>query len=460
MFSRNTYVQRRHTLLSRSDGGLLLLPGNGESPINYVDNVYPFRQDSTFLYYFGLDQPGLAAVADADSGDVTLFGDDVGIEHVIWAGHVPTMAERAERAGVTETRPAAALAEVVSAARSAGRPVRFLPPYRADTARLLSELLGFAPGEAKERASRELIEAVVDQRAHKSEEEVGELDDAVDTSVAMHDAAIRMIEPGMKESEIAAEVERIALAAGGRTAYPVIATVHGETLHNHFHGNEVSAGDLFLLDAGAETASGYAGDLTSTFPVALGFDERQRSVYEIVLSAYDAAVAAVSPGVPNVDVHFAACRVIFEGMKGLGVMKGDTDEALAAGAHALVMPHGIGHMIGLDVHDMESLGEDYVGYAGQPRSTQFGLAYLRLARTLEPGFALTVEPGVYFIPQLIDQWRSRRHLSAFIDYEELERWKGFGGIRNEENYLVTEDGARRLGPAKPGTVKEIESLRR
>jgi Xaa-Pro aminopeptidase len=324
---------------------------------------------------------------------------------------------------------------------------------------LLAELLAMAPRDVAKNASVELIRAVVDQRAHKNEEEIAEIEKAVATSVDMHAAAIRLARPGVTERTIAAEVERIATAAGGRIGYPVIATINGQTLHNHVHPNTLSEGDLFLLDAGAETALRYAGDLTSTTPVSSGFDAQQRAVYEILLSAYDTAVAKLAPGVPNRDVHFAAARVIFDGMKQLGIMKGDTDEALAAGAHALVFPHGIGHMMGLDVHDMENLGEHYVGYDGQPRSTQFGLKSLRLARPLEPGFVLTIEPGIYFIPQLIDEWRSHRHCAPFINYDAIDRWRDFGGMRNEENYLITADGARRLGPRKPQTTAEMDALR-
>jgi len=275
----------------------------------------------------------------------------------------------------------------------------------------------------------------------------------------MHEAAIRMARPGMTEMEIAAEVERIAVMGGGGIAFPVIATINGQTLHNHDHSHTLSDGDLFLLDAGAQTATGYAGDLTTTFPAGPRFSDRQRTIYEIVYAAYVEAVSALSPGTSNRDVHFTACRTIFEGMKSLGIMKGDTDQALEEGAHALVMPHGIGHMMGMDVHDMENLGEAHVGYAGEERSTQFGLKSLRLVRPLEPGFVLTIEPGIYFIPQLIDLWRSEGRFTDFIDYDEIEKWKDFGGIRNEEDYLITEDGARRLGPQKPQTIEEIEALR-
>jgi Xaa-Pro aminopeptidase len=459
MFSRATYERRRAVLQSRFDDGLLVFLGNNESPMNYADNCYPFRQDSTFLYYFGLDQPELAAVIDIDEGATVIFGDELTIDHIVWMGDLPTVAERAERVGVTDTRPRAALADVVKSAVAAGRPVRYLPPYRPDNSILLSGLLGLPLTALAENASVEFIRAVIDQRAVKSEEEIAEIEKAVETSVAMHTAAIRMARPGMRESEIAAEVERIAVAAGGRISFPVIATIHGETLHNHDHGNLLNEGDLFLLDCGAETAMGYAGDLSSTFPVSPRFDDRQLTIYKLQLAAYEAAVAALAPGIPNREVHFAAARVIAEGMKDLGLMKGNTDDALEAGAHAMFFPCGVGHMMGLDVHDMEDLGEVWVGYGGEAKSTQFGLKSLRLARKLEPGFVVTIEPGIYFIPQLMDLWRSQNHCAEFLDFDALDRWRDFGGVRNEEDYLITAGGARRLGPAKPLTVAEVQALR-
>jgi len=459
VFSKEIYRRRREELQGRIEGGLLLFLGNSESPMNYADNCFPFRQDSSFLYYFGLNQPDLAAVIDVDEGRTAIFGDELTIDHVVWMGGLPTISERAEMVAVSDTQPRAALAEVVNAAVHAGRPVRFLPPYRADNSLLLHDLLGVAPREAADRASLDLIRAVVDQRSIKSDEEIAELERAVDTSVEMHTAAIRMARPGMLESEIAAEVERVAVAAGGRISFPVIATIHGETLHNHYHGNTLSEGDLFLLDAGAETAMGYAGDLSSTFPVSQTFSERQRTIYELQLAAYQAAVAMLAPDVPNREVHFAAARVIAEGMKDLGLMKGDIDEALAAGAHAMFFPCGVGHMMGLDVHDMEDLGEVHVGYGGEAKSSQFGLKSLRLARELEPGFVITIEPGIYFVPQLMDLWRSQSRCADFLDFDALDRWRNFGGVRNEENYLITSDGARRLGKAKPLTIEEVEALR-
>ncbi len=459
MFSKETYRSRRAALQDRIEGGLLLFLGNAESPMNYADNCFPFRQDSSFLYYFGLNQPDLAAAIDVDEGRAVIFGDELTIDHIVWMGDLPSIAERAEMAGVTDTRPRAALAEVVSAAVADGRPVRFLPPYRADNALLLHELLDVPPRKAADQASLDFIRAVVDQRSVKSDEEIVELDRAVDISVEMHTAAMRMARPGMLESEIAAEVERVAVAAGGRISFPVIATIHGETLHNHYHGNTLSDGDLFLLDAGAETEMGYAGDLSSTFPVSPTFSARQRTIYELQLAAYDAAVAMLAPGVPNRDVHFAAARVIADGMKELGLMKGDIDEGLAAGAHAMFFPCGVGHLMGLDVHDMEDLGEVHVGYGGEAKSTQFGLKSLRLARELEPGFVITIEPGIYFVPQLMDLWRSQNHCADFLNFDALDQWRDFGGIRNEEDFLITSEGVRRLGQAKPLTIDEVEALR-
>ncbi len=459
MFPRETYVARRDALMSQFDGGLLLFLGHTDSPMNYADNPYHFRQDSTFLYYFGLNQAELAAIIDVDAGTSTIFGDELSIDYIVWMGDLPTVASRAERVGASDTQPLTALAEILGRAVAAGRAIHFLPPFRAETKLQLRDFLEVPHDEAISEASAELIKAVVAQRNYKTDEEVSEIERAVATSVSMHEAAIRMTRPGMKEMEISAEVERIAMAAGGSVAFPVIATVNGQTLHNHFHGNTISDGDLFLLDTGAETAMGYAGDLTSTFPVSPRFSDQQKTVYEIMLSAYDSAVSALAPGVPNRDVHFAACRTIFEGMKGLGIMKGDTEEALAAGAHAMVMPHGIGHMMGMDVHDMENLGEVEVGYAGKEKSTQFGLKSLRLARPLETGFVLTIEPGIYFIPQLMDAWRAKGQLAEFIDYDELGKWRDFGGVRNEEDFLITAEGARRLGPRKPQTVEELEALR-
>ncbi len=459
MFPPQTYVERRARLQAQLSSGLLLFLGNDESPMNYAANTFHFRQDSTFLYLFGVDRPGCAAVIDLDEGRTTVFADDATLDDIVWTGALPTVAELAARGGVTETRPAAALDGALGLAVAAGRTVRHLPPYRPENRLKLLSLLGVPPDAQHDRASLELVRAVVEMRAIKSREEVAEIETAVDTSVEMHLAAMRMVRPGMTEAEVAARVTEIALAAGGSLAFPVIATVHGETLHNHFHGNTLKSGDLFLLDAGAETAMHYAGDLTSTFPVAPTFTARQREVYQVVLAAHLAAVAACRPGVRFRAVHSLACRTLAEGLKSLGLMKGDLDEAVAEGAHAMFFQCGTGHMLGLDVHDMEDLGEVWVGYDGQAKSTQFGLKSLRLARPLRPGFVLTVEPGVYFIPELARRWKAEGKFTEFIDYGTLETYLGFGGIRIEENVLVTPDGCRVLGASRPRTAEEVEEAR-
>jgi Xaa-Pro aminopeptidase len=459
MFPASTYGQRRSHLQATFDKGLLLFLGNDESPRNYADNAYRFRQDSTFLYYMGVDHPGWAAVIDLDEGTTTAFADDLTIDAIVWTGPQPSVAELASRAGIERTAPAAALAEVVAAATAKGRDVRFLPPYRADNAVKLFRMLGVHPEEARARASVDFIRAVIAMRANKSEEEIAEIEAAVNTTVDMHAAALSMARPGMLESDIAARVTEVALAAGGDISFTVIATIHGETLHNHFYGNRLESGRLFLLDAGAESVGHYAGDLTSTFPVDRAFTPRQKEVYDIVLAAQDAAVGALAPGVPFRDVHLLACHTLAEGLKDLGLMKGDLDAAVEQGAHAMFMQSGLGHMMGLDVHDMEDLGELHVGYQGEPRSTQFGLKSLRLARPLEPGFVFTVEPGVYFIPELIDRWRGEGRFREFLDYDRLEQYRDFGGIRYEENYVMETEGGRRLGKDRPRTTAEVEAMR-
>jgi len=460
MFAAGTYAERRARLAASVQSGVLVFLGNGESPMNYTDNAYPFRQDSTWLYYFGIDRPGLAALVDVDEQRTVVFGDDLTLDDIVWTGPQPTTAELAAGAGVAASAPAAALAEALDRARSGGRTVHYLPPYRDEHRLALSRLLGMPAGRADAGFSLALVRAVVDMRNHKSADEVAEIERAVDISVDMHVAAMSMVRPGLRESDIAARVTEIALAAGGGLSFPVIATIHGETLHNHYHGNPLASGNLFLLDCGAETAMHYAGDLSSAFPVSTTFDGRQKDVYQVVLEAHLAAVAAVRPGRPFREIHLLACRTIAEGLKGLGLMKGDLDEAVSQGAHAMFFQCGLGHMMGLDVHDMENLGEVWVGYDGLPKSTQFGLKSLRLARPLEPGFVLTVEPGIYFIPELIRRWKAEARFTDFICYDRLEAFADFGGARIEENLLVTPDGHRILGKPRPRTIEEVEAVRR
>ncbi|OFV82977.1 MAG: Xaa-Pro aminopeptidase [Acidobacteria bacterium RBG_13_68_16] len=459
MFSVQTYIDRRARLQAQLSSGLLLFLGNDESPMNYAANTFHFRQDSTFLYFFGVDQPGWAAVIDLDEGRTVLFADDLTIDDIVWTGVLPTVAELAANGGVTETRLAAGLDAVVKGAVARGRTVRYLPPYRPENRLKLFSLLGIHPDRQGDAASVDLVRAVVEMRVIKSADEIAEIETAVNTSVDMHLAAMRMVRPGMMESEVAARVTEIAIAAGGHLAFPVIATVHGETLHNHFHGNTLKPGDMFLLDAGAETAMHYAGDLTSTFPVDPTFTPRQKEVYQVVLGAHLAAVGACRPGVRFRDVHGLACRRLAEGLKDLGLMKGNLDDAVEQGAHAMFFQCGTGHMFGLDVHDMEDLGEVWVGYEGQPKSTQFGLKSLRLARPLRPGFVFTVEPGLYFIPELARRWKAEGKFTDYIDYGTLETYLGFGGIRIEENVLVTPDGCRILGKWRPRTLEEVEGVR-
>lgn len=425
--------------------------------MNYRDNCYRFRQDSSFLYFFGLSEPDLAAGIDLSTGDAVVFADDVSLDDIVWTGPLRPIADRAPEVGVSRTASRSAIASFVSA--SGPGSVAYLPPYRSETTAELSELLGVPYRSVEQGASLELIRAVVALREIKEEGELEEMAAAAETSVAMHRAALAMAEPGMADTEIVAELTRIAQASGGGLSFPVIATIDGSVLHSRVSGNRLAAGGLFLVDAGAETASGYAGDLTTTFPVSPSFTSRQADIYRIVLDSHRAACSAIRPGVPFREAHFAAARAIVSGLKGLGLMKGDVDEAVAAGAHALFFPHGIGHQVGLDVHDMESLGEVNVGYDGESKSTQFGLKSLRMAKPLRPGMAVTVEPGIYFISELIDRWRAEGKFAQFIDYDAVAPYRGFGGIRNEEDWAVTETGGRRIGPEFDKSISAVEALR-
>jgi len=458
MFEPSVYAERRKRLKTQLGSGLILIPGNDESPMNYPANTYPFRQDSSFLYFFGLAQPGWAGVIDIDGDKDTLFGDDISLEDVIWMGHLPTVKERAALAGVAATKPLAKLEAAVSQARSRKRKIHFLPPYRAEGARKLAGWLGLRAKDVKAKASQALCRAVIAQRSIKSPGEIDEIERALAVTREMYLAAMAMTKPGIHEHEIMGRIEGIALGRGCRTAFPSIVTVNGQVLHNHGYGNVLADGRLLIDDSGAESPGGYASDITRTIPVGGRFAPRQREIYEIVLDAQETAIRSIKPGVKYRDVHLEAARVIAAGLKSLGLMKGDPPAAVQAGAHALFFPHGVGHMMGLDVHDMEDIGEGLVGYTEKlKRSGQFGLAYLRLARELEPGFVVTVEPGIYFIPPLIDKWRKAGKFADFIDYAKVEAYRGFGGIRIEENVLVTADGRRVLGQPIPKTVADVEA---
>jgi Xaa-Pro aminopeptidase len=459
MFSKETYTERRKKLAASLAGGLILLPGNEESPMNYADNTYHFRQDSTFLYYFGLDQASLTGIIDADTGESILFGDDLTVEMIVWTGVLPGLVSLAEQVGIRKVKATSELTSFLSGALSKGRKVFFLNPYRSDIVLKISSWLGMQHQAVAGSSSLELTKAVVAQREIKSEEEIAELDIAVEISADMHLAAMHYARPGMRESEVAAKVAEVALSANGNLAFPIIATINGQTLHNHYHGKTIKSGDLFLVDAGAETENHYSGDLSSTFPVDPKFTQLQKEIYQLSLNTHLAAVSMLKPGCSFKEVHLTACRTIFEGLKAFGLTRGDAEEAVEAGAHALFFPCGTGHMMGLDVHDMENLGEQWVGYDGVPKSTQFGLKSLRLGKELRPGYVVTVEPGIYFIPELIDMWKGEGHLSQFLNYKEIEKFKDFGGLRNEEDFVITREGARRLGKALPLTVEGVEALR-
>jgi Xaa-Pro aminopeptidase len=453
MFSKETYIARRKKLKETVSSGVLLFLGNELSAMNYVDNTYSFRQDSTFLYYFGIDQEGLSAIIDLDEDKEIIFGDELSIDHIIWMGNLPTLKERAEAVGA-ETRTSAELATCLQ-----GRKVHYLPPYRPEHQIKLSNWLSMSINEVNTGVSEEMLVAISEQRIIKSSEEIAEMDDAASITADMHLTAMRFARPGMTEAQVAAKVREVALAQGNDVSFPIIATINGQTLHNHYHGNTIAEGDLFLLDTGASNKMHYAGDMTRTFPVGSKFTEKQKAVYEIVLEAFYESLNVLKPGVNYKEAHFAACETIFDGLKGLGITKGDTKEAVQNGAHALFMPHGVGHLLGLDVHDMENFGEEYVGYAGEKKSSQFGLKSLRLGRTLKTGFAVTIEPGIYFIPELINVWKADNLHAEFINFDKLTDYLDFGGIRIEEDAVVTENGYKVLGKPLAKTVDEVETER-
>ena len=460
MFQTEIYTQRRNQLQQNVSSGLILLLGNEDSPMNYLDNPYPFRQDSTFLYYFGLDLHHLAAIIDLEEGTTTIFGDELTMDYIVWMGAQPTVAELAAKAGVSQTKPYDKIASALQAARSKDRPVHFLPPYRAENSIRLSQWLDIPVGELQNRASVDLIKSVVGQRSIKSIEEVQEIEKAVNITKIMHRTVMQQAEAGVKEVELRGTLEGIAISHGGYPAYSTILSINGQILHNHFYGNTLQSGQLLLGDFGAATAQHYCGDITRTIPVDRTFTPLQKDIYSLVLKAELKGIELVKPGVRYLDVHLEVAKLIANGLKDLGLMQGDMAEAVAQGAHALFFPHGLGHMLGLDVHDMEDLGEKYVGYEdGLERSTQFGLKSLRLARELESGFVLTVEPGVYFIPQLIDLWESEGKFKDFINYDKLKDYRDFGGIRIEDNVVVTQHSCRVLGELISKTVRDVEEVR-
>lgn len=460
MFDALTYKKRRAALRERMTSGLVLLLANNEAPANYPDNTYKYRQDSSFIYFLGHSLPGYAAILDIESGEEIFFGDDVSMDDIIWMGPQPTVKELALQVGIEKVQPMSQLRTVIRGALSKGRKVHYLPPYRFDNMIWIEELTGVHTSLVKRNASLELIKAVISLRSVKEACEIVEIDNACNVGYEMHTTAMKLCKPGVSEQYIAGVLEGIAASYGRMTSFPVILSQHGETLHNHDHSGILEVGRMMLTDAGAELMNYYCSDHTRTVPVGGKFNSRQRDVYSIVLAAHDRALDLAKPDVTYQYVHVEVCKVLAQGLKDLGLMKGDVNEAVAAGAHALFMPHGLGHMMGLDVHDMEDLGQIYVGYDDEVRpSTQFGLASLRMGRKLKEGFVITDEPGCYFIPALIDKWKAEKINTDFLNFDAIEKFKDFGGIRLEDDILITANGSRFLGDKRiPITISEVEDI--
>ena len=457
MFPADTYIERRNRLTRQIQNGIILFPGHDESPMNYTDNTYPFRQDSSFLYYFGLDFPHLAALIDKDRRCV--FGDGATVDDVVWSGRQPSLTQKCQQIGIHETAPFEQLHAVLSKAAQQGRKIHFLPPYRAETTFRIAQLLGIHPCAVGDHVSVDLIKAVVAQRCVKEKDEIAQIEAALEVTCEMQILAMKMPKVGRYESEIVGAMEGLALARGTRLAFPTIFTIRGQTLHQHTYGNRMKAGDIAVNDSGAELPLHYASDITRTIPVSGRFSQRQKDIYSVVLDAQQKAIDMIRPGVEFRDIHRHACLTLTAGLKDLNLVKGDIQEAVQAGAHTLFFPCGLGHTLGLDVHDMEALGEDYVGYTDTiKRNPEFGWRWLRLAKALEPRYVVTVEPGVYFIPELIDRWKAEQKCSTYINYNMIDKYRDFGGIRIEDDVVVTESGHRVLGKPIPKLVEEVETI--
>ena len=463
MFQQNVYINRRAELKKLLKSGIVILFGNNESPCNYPNNgYYPFRQDSSFLYYFGQRRDGLVGVIDIDEGTEMLIGDDIDIEDIVWYGSVDSVSDLAAQVGIHRTAPMKELQLICNEAKNKNRTIHFLPPYRHDNMIQIMDLLGIHPNKQKEAASVELIKAIVKMRERKSDIEIAEIEKACAIGYQMHTHAMRMTKPGLTEKYIGGQVDGMAHSLGEHESFATIFTQHGEIMHGNPSYNLLESGRLALCDAGAENQEGYCSDHTRTFPVNGKFSQRQLEIYSIVEACHDYALEVAKPGVRWYDVHMNVCRLMTDKLKELGLMKGDTEEAVQAGAHAMFLPHGLGHMMGMDVHDMEGLGQIYVGFDEETRpSTQFGTNALRCGKRLQEGFVMTDEPGIYFIPALIDDWRAQGLHKDFLNYDLLETYKDFGGIRIEDDILITKDGCRFLGreriPYHPKDVEEFMS---
>ena len=461
MFSKETYIRRRAELKKLVGEGVIVLFGNNESPANYPANGYaPFRQDSSFLYYFGQHRDGLVGIIDIDNDEDILIGDDIDIEDIVWMGFVPSVADLAAEVGITKTAPMSHLRQVCCCATATNRRIHFLPPYRYDTKIQIMDLTGIHPSKQKEAASLPLIKAVVKMRATKSAEEIAYIEAACDVGYVMHTTAQLLIRPGVTERFVGGQVDGIARSLAQGNSFGTIFSQHGEIMHGSPSDAPLEDGRLVLCDAGCEL-NDYCSDHTRTMPVNGKFTQRQQEIYSIVEQCHDYVLEVAKPGVKYQDVHFAVCRLMTERLKELGLMKGDTEEAVRAGAHAMFLPHGLGHMMGMDVHDMEGLGQIYVGFDDEtrPNLEQFGTNCLRMGRKLEPGFVVTDEPGIYFIPHLIDLWRNEGHCAEFLCFDKLDTYKDFGGIRIEDDLLITNDGCRFLGSKRiPYHPAELEAF--
>ncbi|PVX50788.1 Xaa-Pro aminopeptidase [Balneicella halophila] len=456
MFDTKVYKNRRQKLATAVKKGLMLFLGNDESPMNATANTYRYRQDSTFRYLFGINSPGFAAVIDIDNGKEYIFANDFEIDDIIWMGTQPKVKDIAAQVGVNETMPLKKLDSFLS--QNIDREIHYLPPYRANNILRISNLLGIKYTYVQSKASEKLIKALVDMRSKKEAIEIEEIRKACNIAYDMHTTAMRMCHPGVSEREIAGAIEGVALSQGAGISFPIILSQNGQTLHNHSHDGILTKGRLMLTDCGAEGLTGYASDCTRTSPVGGEFTTKQKEIYSIVLKVNNTIKDLARPGETYKKLHLIACKIMAEGLKDLGIMKGDVENAVKVGAHALFMPHGLGHMMGMDVHDMEDYGEDYVGYNDKvKRSEQFGLAYLRLGRKLEEDFVITNEPGIYFIPDLINLWKSENKFTDFINYDKLNDYLDFGGVRLEDDLLITKKGCEILGDKRiPITIDEVQ----
>ena len=460
MFTKEDYIKRRNALKEKMNGGIAFILGNKDTPMSYPANIYRFRQDSNFAYFFGINLPGFAGVIDFDNDKDYIFGNDFEIDDIIWMGPQPSVKELALNVGVENTANCVELEGFIKKVMDEGRKIHFLPAYRSIRNMQIEKFMGISVFETNEHISQALVEAVISLREIKDEKEIAHLDAIQDVAYEMHTKAMKMAQDGVYEREIAGRIEGITLSHGGTISFPIILSKRGETLHNNVHDNLLKAGDLMLTDCGYESPLNYTTDHTRVTPVGGKFTQKQKEIYQIVLDANNNAFAATKPGVKYFEMHMIAATTIVKGLKELGLMKGNVEDAVKAGAHALFYPHGLGHMMGMDVHDMEDLGQINVGYDKtiQP-SEQFGTAYLRLAKELKPGFVITNEPGIYFIPALIDKWQNEGINSEFINFDKVNEYRDFGGIRLEDDILITETSCRLLGKQRiPIEIDEVEAM--